>query len=132
MEGSEPSVAPGQRTITWSAAAAALAVGLVYLVVSEQLVLGQRWLPVTGIVLLTVLLIVADRQGQYDVARRLWFLLTILMTAIVLLSTFVLLVTLPRDSAAPRKLLLDATLVWLANVLAFASWYWELDGGGPA
>ena len=31
----------------------------------------------------------------------------------------------------PRELLLGAVAIWLTNVLAFASWYWELDRGGP-
>jgi len=30
----------------------------------------------------------------------------------------------------PRELLLGAVAIWLTNVLAFASWYWELDRGG--
>jgi hypothetical protein len=31
----------------------------------------------------------------------------------------------------PRVLLGDAAALWLANVIVFALWYWELDGGGP-
>jgi uncharacterized membrane protein len=30
------------------------------------------------------------------------------------------------------RLLLTGGSIWLANVLAFALWYWELDRGGPA
>jgi hypothetical protein len=33
------------------------------------------------------------------------------------------------DSPAP--LLLTGGAIWLTNVIVFALWYWELDGGGP-
>ena len=29
-------------------------------------------------------------------------------------------------------LLRDAVLIWAANILTFALWYWSLDAGGPA
>jgi uncharacterized membrane protein len=28
--------------------------------------------------------------------------------------------------------LVDAALIWASNVITFAVWYWEIDGGGPA
>jgi uncharacterized membrane protein len=28
-------------------------------------------------------------------------------------------------------LLRDAALIWIINVVTFALWYWEIDGGGP-
>jgi uncharacterized membrane protein len=30
-----------------------------------------------------------------------------------------------------RDLLLGALAIWLTNILIFALWYWEMDGGGP-
>lgn len=33
---------------------------------------------------------------------------------------------------SPAELLRNAALIWLSNLLLFAVWYWELDGGGPA
>ena len=32
----------------------------------------------------------------------------------------------------PARLLLTGGAVWIANVVVFALWYWELDSGGPA
>jgi hypothetical protein len=37
-----------------------------------------------------------------------------------------------RGRAQAGYLLLDAALLWVSNVLTFALWYWEIDGGGPA
>jgi len=31
----------------------------------------------------------------------------------------------------PSQLLRSATLLWVSNILVFASWYWRLDAGGP-
>ena len=40
--------------------------------------------------------------------------------------------TLPsRTEKQAGSLLREAALLWASNVLVFALWYWELDGGGP-
>jgi uncharacterized membrane protein len=36
------------------------------------------------------------------------------------------------DTMTPAHLLLTGGAVWIANVVVFALWYWELDSGGPA
>jgi uncharacterized membrane protein len=41
-----------------------------------------------------------------------------------------LILTLPADRHA-SNLLRSGTLLWSFNILVFALWYWELDGGGP-
>jgi uncharacterized membrane protein len=38
--------------------------------------------------------------------------------------------TLPSDRHATR-LLRSAAILWSFNILVFALWYWEVDGGGP-
>ena len=50
-----------------------------------------------------------------------------LITSVVFLLTQLL----DGRTHAPA-LLRDAALIWVANVLTFALWYWEIDGGGPA
>jgi hypothetical protein len=32
---------------------------------------------------------------------------------------------------APTHLLMAGAQIWLANVLVYSMWYWEVDGGGP-
>lgn len=36
------------------------------------------------------------------------------------------------EGESPGPLLLTGAAIWLTNVLVFAFWYWNLDGGGPA
>ena len=39
---------------------------------------------------------------------------------------------LPSHKQSPGDLLKSAAALWITNILVFASWYWRLDGGGPA
>ena len=36
-----------------------------------------------------------------------------------------------RASVNGRELIVAALNIYLTNVIAFALWYWEMDGGGP-
>ena len=38
---------------------------------------------------------------------------------------------LPAHRDTPLQLLHGASVLWLANILIFALWYWRLDAGGP-
>lgn len=65
-------------------------------------------------------------------ARALGIALTTVMTAsniASLVKLIDLLVTGGIDS--PAKLLLSGGSIWIANVVVFSLWYWELDRGGP-
>src|SRR6202008_270518 len=46
-------------------------------------------------------------------------------------SVDLLVMTLPKHTEAPLRLLLSGAELWVTNVLVFALWYWKLDGGGP-
>ena len=39
--------------------------------------------------------------------------------------------TLSERSASALSVLVDAILIWVSTVVAFAVWYWEIDAGGP-
>jgi hypothetical protein len=45
-------------------------------------------------------------------------------------SIALLIYTLPGNKQA-SILLRSAGLLWCSNILVFALWYWEIDGGGP-
>jgi uncharacterized membrane protein len=65
-------------------------------------------------------------------ARGISFVLIGVVTASVVLSVCLLVTTLPGRGASALSVLGDATLIWVSNVVTFAVWYWEIDGGGPA
>ena len=51
-------------------------------------------------------------------------------TLALIVGAALLLLTLSTDTHA-TNLLRSAALLWFFNILIFALWYWELDGGGP-
>ena len=115
----------------WPATLAALGLGAVYLLVSDQLGMGPPWLPLAVVLLLAVPSLAAGLRGRHALARALSLSLLGAMTTVVALSVFYLVTTLPGGTTPAATLLLDAALIWLANVVLFALWYWEVDCGGP-
>jgi hypothetical protein len=49
----------------------------------------------------------------------------------LLYGVVALIVGLMRKTESATELLTSATVLWVTNVIVFASWYWRLDGGGP-
>jgi hypothetical protein len=55
-----------------------------------------------------------------------------LVTGAVGVSVFLLVSSSLGGRTSAPALLQDAALLWGINVVTFAVWYWEIDGGGPA
>ena len=53
------------------------------------------------------------------------------VTLAVAASAVFLLVSPSVADVPPLELLRDALLLWACNIVTFALWYWEVDGGGP-
>jgi uncharacterized membrane protein len=124
---------PGRTGIPrWPAAVALLIVGALYAVISGALTFGPRAFLLGLVVVLLVPLMSAHQQGRHRLARWLGLGLVSLVTVAVVVSVF-LLVSPPLSGQTPAPTLLqDAALLWVINVVTFAVWYWEIDGGGPA
>lgn len=97
----------------------------------------QAVYPVLMLVLLGLL--VAGDPGLIDRERRWLRLVTgLLITLIVLTNLFSavrLVAAIVSDSAMARdayQLLGIGAVVWVTNVIAFALWFWDVDGGGAA
>jgi uncharacterized membrane protein len=105
-----------------------------YLVLPERLTFGPSWLLLAvEAVLLAPLLVVSAilrRPLPYHLSRGLAIGLLAVVTAALAGSVF-LLVNHLGDYKRAADLLPSAALVWGINVLVFATWYWEIDGGGP-
>jgi hypothetical protein len=113
------------------AAIAVLAVAAAYAFVSAGLRLGPIWLLPLLTVSLLVLVLLARLRGRHALARRFRFAMTALATLAVGGSVAVLVVQLVDHRLPGTQLLRDGAILWGANVVVFALWYWELDGGGP-
>ena len=123
---------PPRSVPRWPAAVALLVIGASYIALSENVTVGPRgWLP--GLMtVLVVPMMSAHARGHYRLARRISFVLIVVVTVSVALSVLLLVTTLPGRQTSPTSVLVDAALIWMSNVVTFAVWYWEIDGGGPA
>lgn len=115
----------------WQAATALVLVGLIYLALPQRLRVGPPWLVLLIVAVLLVSLLVTHFGGYHRLSHSLGRLATGVVTAAVALSAVFLLTRLPGGKLPGSELLQEAVLIWVANILVFACWYWEIDGGGP-
>jgi hypothetical protein len=118
-------------TSRWQAAVALLASGLIYLALPARLRLGPSWLILLFVVILLIPLFVAHVRGYPRLTYWTGRIVTLVVTMAVALSAGLLVDRIPGSQTAGSNLLRDAALLWGSNILAFALWYWEIDGGGP-
>jgi uncharacterized membrane protein len=74
------------------------------------------------------------RTESLHLTRRRLALAAIALVSAANSASIILLVHLLVNGATPRDaapLLRAAVHMWVVNVLLFALWYWQLDGGGP-
>lgn len=124
----EENVVPGVAALV-----GLLLTGLLYFVLPPNVIIGPSWLllVVEAVILLPVIIDVLTPWDLSHTVRRTLVLVSLGMSTLALVIGVVLLiVTLPADTHA-TNLLRSAALLWSFNILVFALWYWEIDGGGP-
>ncbi len=127
---------PATHISRWPIVLALLAVGLLYLVMSSGRHIGPPWLMLALEAPVLILLLSVQHLEiavTPHVLRMIVVLLLSMVTALIAVALASLLsdIVSARHVLKPRVLLGDAAALWLANVIVFALWYWELDGGGP-
>ena len=115
----------------WPAALALLLIGSSFLLISDDLAPGPPWLPLAAVVVLLLLLAVAGWLERHDIGRVIALVAVSIMTVAVVVSTLFLVSQLFRDTLPAASMLQGSGLIWAVNIVTFAVWYWELDGGGP-
>jgi hypothetical protein len=119
------------RVRLWPSAVAVVIAGVAYALLPDRLREGPRWLlPV--LVLLLVATGAGSRWRGYErITPWIGRALTVLVTIALVASVTLLVTTLPNTHTPGRDLLAYAVLLWILNIVVFALWYWEIDGGGP-
>ena len=115
----------------WPGAASLLVIGVVYAVLREDLRVAPSFVLLVLVAVLLVPLFYAQLRGRHHLSHLLGLALSTLATAAVGTSVVLLVIFLSTQPVAPATALRDAGLIWLANVVTFAVWYWEIDEGGP-
>lgn len=111
--------------------AALLVIGLIFLVLPARFRIGPPLLVLGVEVLFLVPLWLTIVTQRYHVTRVLALSLTGIITGAVATSATLLIARLVGGKSQAAELLRDAALIWLINLIVFAVWYWEIDGGGP-
>lgn len=127
-----PPRAHAAEVARWPASLAILVVGGLYLFISGRYAVGPRWLVLVVGAALLIPFWVARRGGRHDLSHRLALVVNGVLTLAVAASAVLLVVRLTQGTTQALELLRDAALIWVANIVTFALWYWNMDGGGPA
>src|SRR5258707_47142 len=115
----------------WPAAVALLAVGVLHYALPRELRVGPDWLVFGLVAGLVSPAIIVHSPGNWRLAHILGFSANSVGTLAVAMSLALLISRLPTHKDAPGQLLRSAGILWTANILVFACWYWRLDAGGP-
>lgn len=121
----------------WHAALAALAALALYITLPPKLTFGPYWLlPLLVFALLVPLLVLAPRRHAEAPWQRAASIAHIAVLNLFNVATLVLMTRLLLSSkhgaaVTGTALLLAAVQIWLTNLLVYALWFWEIDGGGP-
>ena len=110
----------------------ALLVGVLYFRLPSNVVFGPHWLLLAVEAALVTPPIVGHLGGRrmpHRVSRSFSYALLVALTLALASSVWLLVRSL--SSLHPYEILSSGVLLWISNVLVFASWYWETDGDGP-
>ena len=122
----------------WPATVAVLVAAGLYLTLPDALVPGPPWvrfvIPALELMVLIPLAVTAPHRHVNESGARRKAAMT--LTAMISIANALALVFLVHEllygsGVQGRTLLYGAFAIWATNVIVFALWYWELDGGGP-
>ncbi len=118
----------------WAAIIGILATGVLYALLPQRLRIGPSWLllAIEVVALLPLVFILLTREDFSHRAIRIYIMILLgVVTLALAISILLLIISLPTNRHA-TDLLGSAAVLWSVNILVFALWYWEIDGGGPA
>jgi hypothetical protein len=115
----------------WPAILAILAAAALHFALPPAMRFGPPWL-LSGLVLVFVMLAWTGRHaGRQRLNAMSGFVILFLLTAGLLYGITFLVVGLIQHSENAHELLRSAAVLWVTNILVFATGYWRLDAGGP-
>jgi hypothetical protein len=128
----------GRDEPRWHASIAVLLALVLYITLPPRLTIGPVWVaPLLVLAILVPLSILAPRRHEETRLIRFWGVTLIAIVNFFNVVSVMLLIGSffhPVKAAALQSasvLLLHGMQIWLTNILVFALWFWELDGGGP-
>jgi hypothetical protein len=124
----EAAIEPEPR---WPAAFALLAAALLPLALPRSLTLAPALALVSTNVILLAGALLAHKHNRIKLTDIFSYANLGVLTLSMLYSLATLVLGLLHHAESAPMLLRSATVLWFANVIVFAAWYWRLDAGGP-
>lgn len=115
----------------WPAALALLGAAVLPLALPRSLTLAPASVLVPINVVLLTGAVLAHRNNRYNLTDFFSYSNLGLLTISMLYSLVTLVIGLLRHNEPAPMLLRSAAVLWFANVIVGAAWYWRLDAGGP-
>jgi hypothetical protein len=119
----------------WPSQVAVALIIALQLTLTDQVSPGPWWLaPAIEALLLIALVIVTPRRAtRHTAGRRALALAVVTVVSLINVAALVLLIhyLVTGGEADGEGLVLSGVKILGTNVLLFALWFWELDGGGP-
>jgi uncharacterized membrane protein len=131
----QPGAGPKKGRVTphWNALLGLLAIGVLYAFLPDKISIGPRGLllVIEIIFLLPFVFAVLTRRSVSPVTIRVGSMILLgIVTVTLAIGIGHMIFTLPGELKG-IGLLYTGLLLYACNVLMFALWYWEIDGGGP-
>lgn len=122
------------RESRWPPLIALAFAAILYATLPNSLILGGGWLRwiVPALELLLIAVATVPPVHETDRRRHVGMAIVVLVT-VANASAIALLIHGIVDASGfeGRYLIVAALQVWATNIIIFAVWFWELDGGGP-
>jgi hypothetical protein len=116
----------------WPAILAVLCAVALHFALPESLrMMARPWTLATVVTGLIVAAVLSRRLGMYRVNNAIAWLILVVLTGGLLFGVYGLVDGVLTHKAEASALLRSAGVLWITNVIVFASWYWRLDAGGP-
>jgi hypothetical protein len=117
----------------WPGAMAVAAVAALHMALPDvvRVKVIPVWVLGAAVVLLEIPALLAHRRGWKNLPAILGMVASGLVTAFLLASTVLLIGQAINHTREATALLKSSTILWFANIIVFATWYWRLDAGGP-
>lgn len=115
----------------WPAALALLGAAVLPLALPRSLTLAPASVLVPINVVLLTGAVLAHRNNRYNLTDFFSYSNLGLLTISMLYSLVTLVIGLLHHNEPASMLLRSAAVLWFANVIVGAAWYWRLDAGGP-
>ncbi len=132
----EEDAPPGRGEHRWPMALATASAWVLHELLPDDFKLGNVWLYPVLMAIFLILLIAGD-PGLINRERRWLRFTTGAMIALIAVSNVFSairlvdgIITNDRFATQAIQLLQIGGIVWATNVIAFALWYWDVDGGG--